>query len=97
MDTDPNESYNAFSIEFLKIYDQNFPTKIIKTKKYNNSLAPWMTKALLISIRKKNKLYKKFLTSQNSLHESRYKKYKNKLTHLIKIAKNNITRKNLRK
>lgn len=87
VDTDPNESYKSLSIEFLKIYDQNFPTKIIKTKKYNNYLAPWMTKALLISIRKKNKLYKKFLTSQNSLHESRYKKYKNKLTHLIKIAK----------
>ena len=46
-----------------------------------------MTKALLVSVRKKNELYRKFITSQNSVRESHYKKYKNKLIYLIKIAK----------
>ena len=48
---------------------------------------PWMTKALLVSTRKKNKLYKRFMAKRNPTRESRYKKYKNKLIHLIKAAK----------
>ena len=48
---------------------------------------PWMTKALLVSTRKKNKLYKQFMAKRNPIRESRYKNYKNKLTHLIKNAK----------
>ena len=78
--------YNTFSTEFLRIYDLSFPAKTIKTKKSNKPLTPWMTKALLVSVRKKNKLYRKFITSQNSVRES-HKKYKNKLIYLIKIAK----------
>ena len=39
------------------------------------------------SIKRKNKLYKQFLQSRNPVIESKYKTYKNKLTHSIRIAK----------
>ena len=59
---------------------------VVKRNK-NRPLTPWMTKALLVSTRKKNKLYKQFMAKRNPARESLYKKYKNKLTHLIKGAK----------
>ena len=49
-----------------------------------------MTRGLLTCVRKKNKLYKKFIISRSPDKERQYKTYKiykNKLTNLIKIAK----------
>ena len=85
-DNDPNIMYNNFLNELLRIYNLSFSEKVARNNK-NRSLMPWMTKVLLVSVRKKNKLYKQFLTVRNFSRESRYKMYKNKLTHLIKAAK----------
>ena len=87
--------YNTFSTEFLRICDLSFPTKTIKTKNSNKPLTLWITKVLLVSVRENNKLYRKFITSQNSVRES-HKKYKNKLIYLIKIAKKHTMRINLK-
>ena len=46
-----------------------------------------MTKCIIKSVRKKNKLYKQFLLHPNKRNENIYKKYKNKLNHVIKISK----------
>ncbi len=46
-----------------------------------------MTKSIAKSVRKKNKLYKKFLCHPTTNNEHKYKQYKNKLNHIIKIAK----------
>ena len=48
---------------------------------------PWLSKGFLKSIRTKNKLYRQYLTNQSSHYETRYKNYKNKLNHLLRIAK----------
>ena len=84
---DPNEAYNTFFAEYTKFYELCFPIITIKgnqRKKINN---PWITKGLLKSIRKKNRLYKMFLKKPDSIRELHYKKYKNKLNHIIKNAK----------
>lgn len=60
---------------------------MIKRKCLRKLNAPWMTQGLLRSIRKKNRLYKKLINSPSLSRESRYKTYKNKLTHLIRNAK----------
>jgi hypothetical protein len=85
-DNGTNIMYNNFLNGFLRIYDLSFPVMVVKRNK-NRPLMPWMTKALLVSTRKKNKLYKQFMAKINPARESLYKKYKNKLTHLIKGAK----------
>jgi hypothetical protein len=46
-----------------------------------------MTKCIAKSVQKKNKLYKKFLNCPVIKNEIIYKTYKNKLNHVIKIAK----------
>ena len=77
-DNDPNIIYSNFLNDFLRIYDLSFPAMVVKRKKYKPQM-PWMTKALLVSTRKKNKLYKQFMAKRNSIRESRYKRYKNNL------------------
>ena len=66
---------------YTKIYNDCFPLKKA-TRKQKRFKKPWLTKALLKSIKTKNKLYKKYLqipTVENSslLAERRY--YKKKL------------------
>ena len=65
-------------------------------KKFDTIRSPWMTEYISKAVRGKNKLYKKYLRSPNKTNESKYKIYKNKLNHIIKIEKkNNSMRNNL--
>ena len=49
-----------------------------------------MTNCILKSVRNKNKLYETFLIDHNSKNEQLYKNYKNRLNHIIKMAKKNL-------
>ncbi len=84
---DVDSAFDAFQCEFSRLYDLSFPPKSVRTKNSNKPLTPWMTRGLLTCVRKKNKLYKKFIISRSPDKERQYKIYKNKLTNLIKIAK----------
>ena len=85
---DPERAYNEFLEIFTDPYEANFPLKRKKNKtKINKTKSPWMTNCILKSVRNKNKLYKSFLMNRNSKNEQLYKKYKNKLNHIIKMAK----------
>ena len=46
-----------------------------------------MTKSVLKSVRTKNKLYKAYLLNNSKKNQNLYKKYKNKLNHVIKASK----------
>jgi len=83
--TEPTEAYCKFSTEFINIYNECFPLK--KNTKKRKICKPWISQGLLKSIKKKNKLYKKYLRNPNSISETTYKNYKNKLSHSIRIAK----------
>ncbi len=79
-----NEFFNKFSTA----NEKNFPlTKKVSKRKFDKTKSPWMTKCIAKSVQKKNKLYKKFLTCPVIKNEITYKTYKNKLNHVIKIAK----------
>jgi len=84
--SDPSVSFDSFIAHFKKIYDDCFPIKVIKKRK-SKVFSPWITNALLVSVRQKNRLYKKFIKNPSPTRETRYKAYKNKLNHLIRIAK----------
>ena len=59
----------------------------IKCRILQNRNSPWITKGLLKSISKKNRLYKQLINSPNKQRELRYKIYKNKLILVIINAK----------
>ena len=73
--------------EYSWLYNSCFPLKPLKVKNCKRLNSPWITKSLLVSVRKKNKLYRQLLRSPNQMRELQYKSYRNKVTHLIRIAK----------
>ena len=50
---------------------------------------PWITTALRVSINIKNKLFKKYITTKSTYYHTKFKLYRNKLNHLLKVSKNN--------
>ena len=84
---DPNTAYNIFIDKYTGLFDACFPFKTIKGKALNSFRKPWLTKSLLKSINKKNKLYKQYLRHRSNEKLLKYKTYKNKLTNLLRVAK----------
>ena len=85
---DTTESYNGFFDLFSTVYESSFPI----TKKKNNKCidkikSPWVTNCIARSVKKKNMLYKKYLNHPTIKNENNYKKYKNKLNHVIRVSK----------
>jgi hypothetical protein len=83
---DPNLAYNAFANKIKFLYDKYFPKVKFKIKQQLYRAKPWITKSLLISCKRKNKLYKKWLRQKTDSAINKYKTYKNKLNHLLRIA-----------
>jgi len=83
-----NTAYTNFEKIFLKSYNKHFPIKVIITKeKYLKS--PWITKGIIKSSKKKQKLYIKYLKSRNEANLNAYKQYKNLFEKIKKISKKN--------
>ena len=88
-----NEAYEVFLKLFNKYYEQAFPKVEIKIKT-KSLLSPWMTKGLLKSSKKKQKLYEKFLKRRTYSNEKIYKSYK-KLFEAIKYRSKKLHYSNL--
>ena len=81
---EPNSAYSYFLAKYTEIYETCFPFKKVKINHYRK---PWLSNGLLVSIKRKNKLYKKYLKSPNLSTENIYKTYRNKLNNCLKLAK----------
>ena len=81
---DVNTSYNDFMRVLNEKIAVNCPFKSISCK--NQPKTPWITKALLVSCKKKNQLYKKFLLKPTHNNELKYKDYKRILSTLLRKA-----------
>lgn len=83
-ENDVNNAYNKFLSEYVTIYNTYCSIKKIKVKKKKDKV--WMTKGLRNSCNKKNLLYREYLKKRDNISENRYKKYKNKLTNILRSA-----------
>ena len=81
-------AFEYFNKVLSDYYNECYPirTKRIQMNKINN---PWLTPALSESIRTKNKLYKKFV-KRTITYGDKYRSYRNMLSRIIKLAKNNF-------
>ena len=89
-ESSPQEAYNKFLNTFKNLYDTCFPLRrkrIIKSDSNRVPRKPWITNAILKSIRYKDKLYRKFRSSPNVCNKLTLVKYKNTLTTVIRVAK----------
>ena len=65
---DPNEFYKKFSNVFSNLYEIAFPKiKMKVNSKYR--ISPWITRGLLKSSKRKQRLYEKFLKNGNYVNE----------------------------
>ena len=86
----PNESYNKFIQRFSTSYDKTFPEVKIKIKT-KTLLSRWITKGLLKSSKRKQKLYNKFLKHKTYKNELSYKSYKTLFETLRRKSKKNYS------
>ena len=82
---DANEACSELIQSYIEGIDQC--SRIIKLSTRTMALKPWVTPALLCSINKKNKLYKKYLKNPNVENTQRYKQFRNILTTITREAK----------
>jgi len=81
--SDMNESYNRFDDIVQKCYRKCIP---VKTCSRRNVKRPWVTQGILTSINMKNKMYMYYVNNPCEYTLSRYKLYKNKLTHVLRVS-----------
>ena len=72
----PNEAYNDFIEEYLRIYDACFLLKVLKGKQVNRFFSPWLSPGLLKSVNNTSRLYRKFVTSPSTSSVTKYNAYK---------------------
>ena len=80
-----DESYNKFISLFSELYDKHLPITKKRINKRSES-KPWITTGIIKSIKTRNKLYKTFLKCPNEDTKTKYIKYRNKLTHVIRSS-----------
>ena len=85
--TDANNSYNLFSDNYLTLFNKYFPYVKMSRKSFKNK--PHITSGIKVSIKHRNRLFKKYLDNRTELNESIWKKFKNKTTEIIKKAEQN--------
>ena len=85
--SDVNDMFDSFYTKLSKIIDHHAPIKQIPRKELKLRSKPWITLAIRKSIFVKNKLYKKYLKSKLPYYHLKFKYYRNRLNHLIKVSK----------
>ena len=85
-DSDANITYSSFFSKFKMLFDECFPLITKKAKRFRTNSKPWFTNGLNKSVQKKSKLYHNWLQSRSDSDLIKYKKFKNKLTSLLRLA-----------
>lgn len=80
-------AYQHFMKVISATFEECFPITS-STKKHRKDLnKPWFTPDLQKLLRKKNKLYRKYISNRTSSTHDNYKTYRNKYNHCIRSAK----------
>ena len=81
---DTQSSFKLFHSMLISLHDKCFP-KIRIRKKYSKR-KPWLSDAIINSIRNKNRLYHKYKKIPSVRNEIIYETFRNKLNHVLKFA-----------
>ena len=76
-----------FNDIILTIFNKHAPYKQLSNKETKNLVKPWITKGILNSIKIKHRYYSKYMKCLDPFWYSKYKKYRDKINHLIRISK----------
>ena len=84
--TEPNAVANTITKTYQILLDKYMPLKKLSRKQKRYHSKPWITPAIKVSIRKKNKLFKLSKRKNSERITAEYKKYRNLLTGLKRRA-----------
>ena len=84
-----SEMFDKFYSILSETVDKHAPLKQLSLKEIKELSKPWISKGIRTSINIKNKLYKKYIKNRSLYYHDKFKFYRNKLNHLIKISKKN--------
>ena len=85
-DSDPNSMFDKFYNKLSEVIDFHLPVKQLSKQDLKARSKPWITSGIKTSFRIKNGLFKKFLKTKSTYYHAKFKIYRNKLNHLIKLA-----------
>ena len=92
---DVNESINDLADILQRISDKHAPKRGLNDKKKRRLNKPWISNAIRISIKRKQRLFKSHFLSNDSNKVKIFKTYDNKLNRIRKQRKKNILGPNL--
>ena len=82
-----NLNYSGFQSNLNSMYNKYFPLIRMSRKQFKQK--PYITNGILVSIRHKNRLLKKYLAHNTDTNERNYKRFRNKLVNVIKRSEEN--------
>ena len=71
--TETESSFNILSSNYSNLFDKYFPYIRMSRKEFKSK--PHITKGIKVSIRTKNKLYKKYLNNPNDINKAAWKRF----------------------
>ena len=77
-----NQIFSKLVSNLQTLQNKYFPLQRISKKKFKEK--PYLSKGLKISIRHKNRLYKKYLSNPNQMNEFKWKKNKDIVAKLVR-------------
>ena len=90
LDTNPNDNYEIFIIQFQLGKNKHLPIKSVRYQKRKHKKSKWMITGILNSINTKDGLYKTLLktdTNSDDYSKANFKRYREILRNSIKRAK----------
>lgn len=85
--TSIEDDFKLFESTIMNTINKHAPLRKATRKEKKMHKKPWMTKAIYKSITTKNKLFKRYISTSKVEAHNKYKKYRNKLNHIILAAK----------
>ena len=73
-----NRAYDTFSNNYSNLFNKYFPFVRMSKKAFKNK--PHITSGIKVSIKYRNKLYKKYLKKRTAANRAAWTRFKNKTT-----------------
>ena len=87
--TDVNQSMNGITNALKEVTNKHAPIRKTSNAQQRLLKKPWLSKGLLLSIKRRQKMFKSYFLSRDPEKVNQYKRYNNKLNKLKELAKKN--------
>lgn len=85
--SDVSDMFQSLYSNISRIVDKHVPLKHLSRREIKFTHKPWISQGIKTSIKVKNSLFKSFTRTKKDYYYIKFKYYRNKLNHLIKLSK----------